>query len=172
MKWFDVNEISNVNELRSIYKKLLIKYHPDNNSEDTTSIMQEINMEYDILFQRLKDVFEHEESYEYSSDKTKQSYDWENDKKIREMVTILSKFEGITIEIIGVWIWVSECYEYRKELKELGFHWAKQKKMWYIHFDKYHKFGSRPMDMNFIRNKYGSFEMHTKKEHEDMRLKA
>lgn len=39
MKWFNVNEVKDLNSLRSVYKKLLIKYHPDNNEEDTTAIM-------------------------------------------------------------------------------------------------------------------------------------
>ena len=41
MKWFA--GCDNINVLRSEYKKLLIKYHPDNNKEDTTKAMQEIN---------------------------------------------------------------------------------------------------------------------------------
>lgn len=58
MKWFNVNEVKDLNSLRSVYKKLLIKYHPDNNEEDTTAIMQEINAEYASLFQQLKNGFE------------------------------------------------------------------------------------------------------------------
>lgn len=50
MKWFRETEIQNVNDLRSAYKKLLIKYHPDNNEEETSLQMQEINAEYDSLF--------------------------------------------------------------------------------------------------------------------------
>ena len=36
MQWFE-NNIKDINDLRAAYKKLLIKYHPDNNVEDTTS---------------------------------------------------------------------------------------------------------------------------------------
>jgi len=92
-------------------------------------------------------------------DKQKQAYDWQKDKQLREMVLKLSKFKNINVEIIGVWIWVSNCYAYRKELKDLGFHWARQKQMWYKHFDDFHKFSSRPASMNFIRAKYGSVEI-------------
>ena len=48
---------------------------------------------------------------------------------------------------------------YRKELKAFGFHWAKQKQMWYKHFDDFHKFSSKPASMSYIRAKYGSVEI-------------
>lgn len=169
MKWFRETKIQNVNDLRSAYKKLLIKYHPDNNEEDTTLQMQEINAEYDSLFQRLKDGFEHSESYEHQTDRQKQTYDWQKDTQIRDIILKLSYFTKIEVEICGVWIWVSNCYEYRKELKELGFHWAKQKQMWYLHFDDYHKFGQKTADMDYIRSKYGSVKIKTEKEESQKR---
>lgn len=48
MKWFE--NVTTLDELRQTYKKLLIKYHPDNNpGTDTTPIIQEINVNYDLL---------------------------------------------------------------------------------------------------------------------------
>ena len=53
-KWFA--NITSLDELRNQYKKLLIKYHPDNNHNlDTTDVMQEINSEYDQLLNHFKD---------------------------------------------------------------------------------------------------------------------
>lgn len=155
MKWF--KDISSLDELRKSYRQLVVKFHPDNGgSED---VIKEINAEYDVLFKRLKHNFKNKDTYSKTSDKQKQAYDWQKDKQLREMVLKLSKFRNINVEIIGVWIWVSNCYAYRKELKDLGFHWASQKQMWYKHFDDFHKFSSRPASMNFIRAKYGSVEI-------------
>lgn len=155
MKWF--KEIQSLDGLRKLYRKLVVKHHPDNGgSEDA---IKEINAEYDVLFKKIKNDFEHNDTYSKASDKQKQQYDWQKDKQLREMVLKLSKFKGITVEIIGVWIWVSNCYAYRKELKELGFHWASQKQMWYIHFDDFHKFNSKPAPMSYIRQRYGSVEV-------------
>lgn len=163
MKWF--KETDTLDELRKLYRKLVVKHHPDNGgSEDA---IKEINTEYDILFKRLKNDFEHKNTYSSATDKQKQQYDWQKDRQIRNVVIQLAKFDSITVEIIGVWIWVSNCYQYRKELKELGFHWARQKQMWYLHFDDFHKFSSKPTSMNYIRNKYGSVEVKFKKETED-----
>ncbi len=171
MKWF--KEIDSLDGLRKLYRKLVVKYHPDNGGSEEA--VKEINAEYDILFKRLKNDFEHEDAYKNATDKQKQQYDWQKDRQIREMVMQLSRFKGITVEIIGVWIWVSNCYEYRKELKELGFHWARQKQMWYLHFDDFHKFSSKPASMSYIREKYGSVEVRfrtEKEETENRRIKA
>lgn len=168
MKWFQ--EIDNLNELRKLYRKLVVKYHPDNGGSGET--IKEINAEYDCLFKRLKNDFEHKDTYKNATDKQKQQYDWQKDKQIRKMVMQLSRFRDITVEIIGVWIWVSNCYEYRKELKELGFHWAKQKQMWYLHFDDFHKFSSKPASMSYIREKYGSVEVKFNTETEEKKKLA
>lgn len=168
MKWFQ--EITSLDELRKTYKKLVIKYHPDNGGSEET--IKEINAEYDILFKRIKSDYEKSDRYQHASGKQKQPYDWQKDMLIRNTIMQLSRFKGITVEIIGVWIWVSDCYAYRKELKQLGFHWARQKQMWYLHFDDYHKFSSRPVPMSHIRAKYGSVVVNTsqeEKDHKDIR---
>lgn len=168
MKWF--KDVKSLDELRKLYRKLVIRYHPDNGgSED---IIKEVNAEYDILFKRLKNEFEHKDTYKDTTDKQRQQYDWKKDKLIREKVMQLARFEGIKVEIIGVWIWVSNCYAYRKELKELGFHWASQKQMWYLHFDDFHKFSSKPASMSYIREKYGCVEVRFKKDTEEKKKLA
>lgn len=51
MKWFNEN-VKTVDELRKVYKKLLVSHHPDNGGN--VSSMQEINVEYDYLFKRVQ----------------------------------------------------------------------------------------------------------------------
>ena len=71
MKWFQ--GITTLKELRKEYRRLVVKHHPDNGgSED---MIKEINSEYDILFKRMKDNFEHEDTYSKATDKQKQYYD-------------------------------------------------------------------------------------------------
>ena len=165
MKYF--NNVNTLEELRRQYKELLKKYHPDN-PQGSTEACQEINAEYDRLFKVLKD--KHESKSDKTADSTahKESsynanmYDWENDKALREVLQKFINFDGIEIELVGAWIWVSgNTYSYKKELKEIGFKWASQKKMWYWKSETYQKRSHKSLSMDDIRSYYGSTKVQT-----------
>lgn len=150
--------VNTLEELRKQYKELLKVYHPDNGGN--VSDMQEINTEYDRLFKALKD--KHEKAADNkennaNTDFNNMKYDFSEDQKLREMLNKIIGFNGIEIEIIGQWIWVSgNTYKYKKELKEYGFKWASQKKMWHFHTDTFRKLSRKILSMEDIRNYYGS----------------
>ncbi len=170
MKWFKEEDLKDVNTLRSAYKRLLIKFHPDNNKEDTTVQMQEINTEYDKLFERIKCAYEKSETYGYQTDRQKQAYDWEKDRQLRAIIVALSKFAGLEIELCGIWIYVrGETYPYRKELKALGLRFNPHKGCWIIHFDDYYQYHKKPVSMSYIRDKYGSVIINTQEENKENR---
>lgn len=167
MKWFNQEDLKDVNTLRAAYKRLLIKYHPDNNKNDTTDMMQEINAEYDKLFEQIKYTYENSEAYTNQTDRQKQAYDWEKDKQLRAIIAALSKFAGLEIELCGTWIYVrGNTYPYRKELKALGMNYNRQKTCWIIHFDDYYKYHKKSVSMSHIRDKYGSVIIRTEKDEE------
>lgn len=153
--------ISSLEELRKQYKELLKLHHPDNGGD--VAIMQEVNAEYDTLFKRLKDC--HESSANNSEKKTSYNnmkYDFAEDEKLRDILNKVIHFSDITIEIIGNWVWLSgSTYQYRKELKEIGFKFAGQKKMWYWHSEAFQKKSHRSLSINDIRDYYGSTEVET-----------
>lgn len=158
--------MESLEQLRKQYRDLLKKYHPDNGgSEDITKA---INTEYDKLFKVLKDKHESRSADNSGNANTKTSdysqnmYDWENDKALRDVLQKIINFDGIEIEIAGQWIWISgNTYSYKKELKELGFKWASQKKQWYFHTDTFRKKGHKTLSMDEIRSYYGSTKVHT-----------
>ena len=165
MKYF--NNVSTLEELRRQYKELLKKYHPDN-PQGSTAATQEINAEYDRLFKLLKDKHENKSDKTADGTASKQTsynanmYDWENDRSLREVLQKIINFDGIEIEIVGAWLWVSgNTYNYKKELKEIGFKWASQKKQWYFHTDSYRKKSRKSLSMDDIRNYYGSTKVQT-----------
>lgn len=161
-KYFD--HVTTLEELRRQYRDLLKKYHPDN-VNGSTEATQEINAEYDRLFKVLKnrhDTAQQSKADSNQSEYNKNMYDWENDKALRDVLQMIINFEGIEIELVGAWIWVSgNTYSYKKELKEIGFKWASQKKQWYFHTDAYKKKSRKSLSMNDIRSYYGSTRVYT-----------
>jgi hypothetical protein len=157
-KHFD--NISTLEELRKQYKELLKIHHPDNGGN--VSEMQEINSEYDRMFKLLKDQHENNNADQANTntDYNNMKYDFAEDEKLREMLNKIIHFNSIDIELVGAWIWLSgNTYSCKKELKELGFKWAKQKKMWYWHSEAFRKKSRKTLSMDDIRSYYGSTEV-------------
>lgn len=159
--------VNTLEELRKQYKELLKKHHPDN-AGGSTKACQEINAEYDKLFKVLKNKHESKASSTSKAADRKESaynsnvYDWENDKTLCEVLQKIISFKGIEIEIVGAWIWLSgNTYSYKKELKEIGFKWASQKKQWYFHTEAFRKRSKKTLSMEDIRNYYGSTRVQT-----------
>lgn len=154
--------VETLEELRKQYKELLKQFHPDN-PNGSTEATQAINVEYDKLFKVLKDRHESKtaDNENGKADFNKKYYDFSEDQALRDMLNKIIGFDGITIEIIGNWIWCFNSFNYRKELKELGFKYAGQKKAWYYHTEAFRKKGKKALSMDDIRNYYGSTEVKT-----------
>lgn len=156
MRYF--KNVNTLEELRKQYKELLKKFHPDN-PNGSTEATQEINAEYDSLFTILKnrhDTKQTEDTEHKESAYNANMYDWENDKAMREVLQKIINFSGVDIEIIGQWVWVFNSYEYKTELKEMGFKYAPNKKAWYFHTETFRKSSKKKLSINDIRNYYGS----------------
>lgn len=162
MKYF--KEVNTLEELRKQYRDLLKLYHPDN-ANGSTEATQQINAEYDQLFKILKARHENisTDSNQNESEFNNMKYDFAEDQILREMLQKIIMFDGITIEVVGAWIWISgNTYHHKKELKELGFKWATQKKMWYWHSEAFRKKSHKSLTMDDIRSYYGSTEVQTR----------
>lgn len=141
-KWFV--GVTNVEELRKKYRELLKKYHPDN-MNGSTEFTQEINTEYDAVFSILRK--------ESKSDS--QSYTQEENEQFKAILNAVIGY-NITIEIIGNWIWCFDCYQYKDQLKTLGFTWCRKKRAWVWHSEPYHRHHKQEIPLSHIREKYGS----------------
>lgn len=153
MKYF--TNIKTLEELRKEYKRLVKKYHPDNGGDSET--IKEINVEYEKMFKILENGSEN-----------KKDFNIDLDEAIRAAINKIINL-NVNIEICGTWIWVSgNTYNVKEELKEAGFKWCSNKKMWSWHFGIYVKKGNKKTDMASIRYKYGSQVI--KEEKENMKL--
>ena len=161
--------VQTLEELRKQYRDLLKKYHPDNEN-GSEEITKAINTEYEKLFKILKNKHDSRQQNTRTGNTTNNNessydnkkYDFAEDELLREMLQKVIFFSDITIEIIGNWIWISgNTYQYRKELKELGFKYAHNKKAWYFHTEAFRKRSHKKLSIEDIRNYYGSTEVET-----------
>jgi len=149
-KMFFAN-VETLEELKKQYKKLVLKHHPDlgGNLRD----MQDLNAEYDRLFNILKD--KHNAAAAQSGNVKATTECPEEFRAIIEQIIFL---EGLEIELCGSWVWVGgETYTHKDELKAAGFRWSRSKKMWYWHHAEEGARWSRGRkSMDEIRETYGS----------------
>ena len=120
MKYF-VN-IQTIEELKKKYKELAKKLHPDLGG--TKEEFQKLNNEYDLLFKELK------------ANKKSNKANIKDDK-FKDIINELIKYNELTIEIIGSWLWISgNTYPLRDCIKNLGLLWSKGRKKWYYTNDE------------------------------------
>lgn len=159
MRYFD--KVQTIEELKQAYKKLVKQYHPDLNPDrDTTEEMKAINAEYEDLFERVKNIHRNADGEVYEKKTSEVAADF------IEILNRIIHLEGLQLEIIGNWLWVSgNTYAYKKELKAAGLRYSGQKKAWYWHKDPWHKDpwhkgSNKAASLDDLRIKYGSENIH------------
>lgn len=65
--------------------------------------------------------------------------------------------EGLKLEIVGKWLWLSGAtFSVKEALKELGFRYSPDKKSWYWRSDEDRSTNEKPIPLEMIREKFGS----------------
>ena len=150
MRYFD--NCKTAEELKKAYHKAAAKLHPDNGgSEEEFKKMQS---EYMKAFDRLKNIHTNAAGEQYEKESTENATDY------MEIINKVIHFEGVTIEIIGSWIWLSgDTRAYKDEIKAAGFWWSKNKKAWYYNGDDKKSRRRGHYSMEELRDKWGSEEV-------------
>lgn len=149
MKWF--SNPQTLEELKRQYKQLALKHHPDLGGNTTD--MQQINSEYDILFEKLKHTHATAEGKTYTESKETT----ETPDEFKNIINALINLEGINIELCGSWLWITgNTKEHKEVLKGLHFRWSKSKCAWYYHTEDYKKSSKKTYSLDEIRDLYGS----------------
>lgn len=144
MKYF--TNCKTIDEIKSKYKKLAKQFHPDCGGD--TKTMQEINTEYAFICAKV--IKGENLTNEELNDKIRLSEEYK--RVIDEIIPLV----GITIEVVGNWIWVTgNTYPVKDKLKGVGFFYASKKVAWYYRSEEFKvKGGKKSLDE--IRAKYGS----------------
>ena len=140
--------VNTLDELKAAYRRLSMKHHPDRGGD--TATMQEINAEHDELFERLK------KQHNASADEFHQTT--ETPEEFREIIELLLRLEGLTVELCGSWLWIGgDTRQHKETLKAAGCRWSNNKKLWYWHHaEEGRKWRRGKATMSEIRIKYGS----------------
>ena len=154
-KWF--NPIPRTaEELKRAYRVLCMNNHPDRGGR--TSDMQEINAEYEWLFERLKNIHETADGRTYTAAESTT----ETPEEFMNIINRIIGLDGIIIELIGTWIWVTgDTYRCKESLKAAGFKWCGKKKAWSWHRPEDAKISKKKFTLDEIRSKFGSEEIKT-----------
>jgi preprotein translocase subunit Sec63 len=136
-------------ELKAAYRKLAMAHHPDRGGNAET--MKAINAEYDRLFPKLKNIHQTKTGETYTKE-TAETPDY-----FKDLITELMKMDGIIIEIIGCFVWVTGDTKPNKDrLKALNFRYHSKKQAWFLAPENYYKRSRRDYDLDEIRDMYGT----------------
>ena len=139
-------------ELKKAYRKAAIENHPDHGG--SVEVMAEINAEYVVMFNRLKNA--------HNANATDERKTTETPEEFKAIIEKLIRLDGLDIETCGSWLWISgNTYANREELKKAGCKYSKNKKMWYWHHEEETRSYYRSKTtIDEIRAKYGSDMVH------------
>lgn len=163
-QYFKADHMTTIEEAKKQFKRLMVMYHPDiatkrgMSEEEATKICQQISVEWNYLKNHNYNIHETKNGGTYT--------DWNQDRaddvteRYAEIIEQLVKMDGVLIEICGNFIWLDgNTYAHKAEIKELGFRWASKKKRWFLAPQGWRKKGHRELQMDEIRNAYGSVKV-------------
>ncbi len=152
MKWF--TDCKTIEDVKEQYKRLCKQYHPDISRANTTAQMQEINAEYETAFNCFKNT--HRSAEDETKTYTSTTDTTETAAEFMEIINALIACEGLEIDLVGRWIWLTgNTYKHKDTIKGLGFRWANKKKAWYWHKDEDACKSRKNMSLDDIKDKYG-----------------
>ena len=149
------SDCETIKEAKTLYHKLLKENHPDlGGDEEITKVIVAEFEEYCTFYMNTAfEDFAKERGFEPSGDS----------HVFAEILAKVMRF-NCRIEIIGIWIYAFESYEYRNELAKLGF-FLSRKHSAYIYNGKIKRKKSyTKMTTDDVRSTHGSEVMREKEE--------
>lgn len=151
-KWF--NNCKSIEDVKRTYRKLCKEYHPDIHGSATEETMKQINAEYETAFNRFKNT--HESAEDNTKTYTSNTETTETAAEFMEIINKLIVCEGLEIDLVGRWVWLSgRTYPYKDIIKSLGFKWCSNKRMWAFHKAEDASHNRKKMTIEEIKDRYG-----------------
>lgn len=146
-----------IEDVKELYKRLAMQHHPDRGGNEEA--MKQVNAEYETAFNHFKNIHRTASGETYTKTETDNT---ETAADYADIINVIIHFDGVKIELIGCWLWVTgDTYKYKDQLKELGFKWANTKKAWTWHPEGSFKRSHKNFDIETIREMFGTEEIKT-----------
>lgn len=141
-------ETLDLNQTKIKFRELAHIHHPDKGGDGEK--MKQLITSYKTHLRRL-------ESQQNPTDE--KLFDYQIEKELIDKIEVFAGIQGIVIELIGKWIWVSgDTKTIKDQLKANDFRYASKKQLWYFRQeDQAQKFHKSGISIDEIRSKYGSF---------------
>jgi len=148
MKYF--HNCKSIDEIKVLYRSLAKEHHPDMGG--STETMQVLNSEYAFACAKILKG-ENLTDIETEAEILKA-------EKYRQALEKIINLEGIIIELVGAWIWVTgNTYPHRAIFKQSGFIFAPKKVAWYFRTDEFKTHNRQQLTLDEIKSKYGSKDL-------------
>lgn len=144
MKHFE--NISTLEEAKKLYRELAKQHHPDKGGD--VEIMKQVNSEYDFICAKiLKGENLNTEDFNEA---------WSNSQLFKEKIDAIIHIDGLIIEIVGLWLWITgDTRNHKETLKAAGYWWASKKLAWYWRPESAAG-GRGKYSLDELRSKHGS----------------
>lgn len=144
-------------EIKAMYKKMAKALHPDCGGSEEA--FKDLQKQYEEAFNRCGKIYTNREGQQYEKTSSTET--------AAEFMNIINKvihMEGVTIEIIGSWIWLTgNTKAYKDYIKAAGFFWSKNKNAWYYNGDDKKSKRRGRFTMDELRSKWGTEEIKTER---------
>lgn len=151
--FFDTSIITDIDALKKEYFKKAKIYHPD--AGGTTAQFQQLQSEYEKLLKKL-----------LSGGKLnieQQENEIAIDEAMREVINQIIVLQGINIELVGKWLWISgNTYPIKSELKKAGLIFIKKSGVPYWVYKGVESAGRGKLSIEEIKAKYGVQKLNPK----------
>ena len=145
----DFQRAETLEELKKVYRDWAMRCHPDRGGTDEG--MKAVNHLYEIHFERVKNRHTNKDGETYTKETS------ETPNQFPGLINALLRLDGIHIEIIGCFVWVTGNTKPHKDtLKYLGMRWHSQKTAWYWHSEQWKGSKARTKTtLDEVRTMYG-----------------
>jgi len=156
-------ECRTIEEGKALYKQLARENHPDMGGDLKT--MQDINAEWARFQAEGAKADGYRRQQDAHAEDRKSAADYHDLEEVGEQIRIMIEFalnlEGVEIELMGLWVWLTgntkahrETFKAWNETHELKWKWSPKKTAWY--FAGVPTFNRKDTTLDEIRNAYGS----------------